>query len=69
MDVKNAIAGNNRKAVLSSCEFGEDVAKKTYEDILEKPDDITSEVLEVIRKQRAAILQGHDTVKSLRDRA
>jgi len=69
MDMKNAIAGNNRKAVLSSCEFGEDVAKKHYETVLEKPEDLSNEVLEVIRKQFAEIKKGHDTVKSMRDSA
>jgi uncharacterized protein (TIGR02284 family) len=68
MDVKNGIAGNNRKAVLSSCEFGEDVAKKTYNDVLENTEDISAETLAIIRRQHSEILQGHDTVKSLRDR-
>ncbi|MGQ0829300.1 MAG: ferritin-like domain-containing protein, partial [Bacteroidota bacterium] len=35
MDVKSALTGKNRKTILSSCEFGEDVALKTYNDVLE----------------------------------
>src|SRR6478672_8447003 len=34
MDVKAAITGNDRKLILDSCEYGEDVAKGTYQDIL-----------------------------------
>lgn len=69
MDMKNALAGNNRKAVLNSCEFGEDVAKKTYDDILNDTEDIPSDALAVIRQQRMALQEGHDMIKSMRDRA
>ncbi len=67
MDLKSAITGNDRKAILSSCEFGEDKAKATYDDVLKYTEDIPTEALSVITKQRAAIQKGHDTVKSLRD--
>ncbi|MBL7911290.1 MAG: PA2169 family four-helix-bundle protein [Bacteroidia bacterium] len=67
MDLKSAITGNDRKAILSSCEFGEDKAKATYDDVLKHTEDIPTEALSVITKQRAAIQKGHDTVKSLRD--
>jgi uncharacterized protein (TIGR02284 family) len=69
MDMKAAIAGNNRKAVLNSCEFGEDVAKKTYDDILNDPEDIPADAMAVIRQQRMALQEGHDMIKSMRDRA
>ncbi|MBA2613433.1 MAG: PA2169 family four-helix-bundle protein [Bacteroidetes bacterium] len=67
MDVKAAISGNDRKAVLSSCEFGEDRAKATYDDVLDHTEDIPTEAMQVITQQRAAIQKGHDVVKSLRD--
>lgn len=69
MDVKSALTAKDRKAILSSCEFGEDVAKKTYDDVLDKPEDIPSDVLSLIKKQRSELQQGHDTVKALRDSA
>ena len=69
MDMKAALAGNNRRSVLNSCEFGEDIAKKTYDDILKDPEDIPADVLVVIRQQRSALQEGHDMVKSMRDRA
>lgn len=67
MDLRAAVTGNDRKAILSSCEFGEDKAKATYDDVLKRTEDIPSEALSVITKQRVAIQKGHDTVKSLRD--
>lgn len=69
MDVKAALTAKDRKAILSSCEFGEDVAKKTYDDVLEHPEDVPSDVLSLIKKQRSELQQGHDTVKALRDSA
>lgn len=69
MDVKSALTSKDRKAVLSSCEFGEDVAKKTYDDILDHPEDVPSDVLSLIKKQRSELQQGHDTIKALRDSA
>lgn len=69
MDVKAALTGKNRKTILSSCETGEDVALKTYNDILESPEDLSAEVLTVIRKQKSELQQSHDLVKSLRDSA
>lgn len=69
MDVKSALTAKDRKAVLSSCEFGEDVAKKTYDDVLDNPEDIPTDVLALIKKQRSELQQGHDTIKALRDSA
>lgn len=69
MDIKAAITNKDRKAILSSCEFGEDVAKKTYNEALEHTGDLSPEALEVIRRQRDEILKGHDTVKAMRDNA
>lgn len=31
MDVKAALTGKDRKAILNSCEYGEDIAKDSYE--------------------------------------
>jgi uncharacterized protein (TIGR02284 family) len=69
MDIKAGVTAKDRKAVLSSCEFGEDVAKKTYKEVLDNPEDIPTEAMNVIRRQNEEILKGHDTVKSMRDSA
>jgi uncharacterized protein (TIGR02284 family) len=68
MDVKAAVTGKNRKAILSSCEFGEDQALETYESVLE--DDVEHLSLaqqSMIRAQHAAIEADHNKVRYMRD--
>ena len=67
MDVKMAIAGNDRLAILNSCEFGEDAAQKAYENALNKENKLTSEAARLIAIQKAELKQSHDEVKMLRD--
>ena len=69
MDVKNALASNNRKEVLSSCEYGEDVAKKAYENALADRAELTADVVAQIQKQYDELLNAHNKVKALRDSA
>ncbi len=69
MDVKSALASKDKKAILSSCEFGEDMAKKTYNDILDKPEDVPSDVLSIMKKQRMELQAAHNSIKTLRDSA
>lgn len=68
MDVKAAITGKDRKAILDSCEFGEDVAVDTYEKALKDDwEELTSEQQSMLRAQLSVIKADHDKVKSLRD--
>ena len=67
MDFKSAVTDHDRKAILSSCEFGEDAAKKTYDEVLEHSNDLPKEAMDLIHQQRMELQKGHDTVKSLRD--
>jgi len=69
MDVKSAITGKNRKSVLASCEFGEDEAKRTYDDVLEDPEGIEKDALMAIQKQRSELQKSHDKIKAMRDSA
>ena len=69
MDIKAAVTGNDRKAILSSCEFGEDAAKKQYKDALEDVKELPAGALEVISKQNGEIQKSHDLIKSMRDAA
>lgn len=69
MDIKAAVTSNDRKAILSSCEFGEDAAKNEYKSILEKSEEIPSDALSVITKQNAEILKSHDQIKAMRNAA
>jgi uncharacterized protein (TIGR02284 family) len=69
MDVKAALTAKNRKGILASCEFGEDFAVKTYKSVLDNPENISQEVLSLIRKQYNEIMAEHNTVRGLRDSA
>ncbi len=69
MDIKAAVTSADRKAILSSCEFGEDAAKNEYKSVLEKSGELPADALSVITRQNAEILKSHDQIKSMRDAA
>ena len=63
MNIKSAVTGKDRKAIIAEAERGEDVAVKTYREALARglPDDLAS----IIERQYRRILEAHDTVRSL----
>ena len=67
MDLKAYVTSNDRKAILASCEFGENVAKKHYEDALSHIHDLPEHVQYIIRKQSAELKKAHDRIKALRE--
>jgi|SRR6185436_16796886 len=68
MDVRAALSSNDRKAVLKSCEYGEDVAVKAYEEVLsDNINDITSEQHQIVRRQYNTVKAQHDKIRTLRD--
>lgn len=68
MDVKAALTGNNKKFILESCEYGEDVIKHAYEKTLANhSEDLTLEQESLIRGQYNLLKAEHDEVKTLRD--
>jgi uncharacterized protein (TIGR02284 family) len=69
MDIKAAITANDRKSILSSCEFGEDVALKTYKDALEDAGELTDDVRMVVERHKTELQEAHNYIKSLRDNA
>lgn len=70
MDVKAALTGNDRGAILGSCEFGEDKALEAYEHVLENHTDVlTADQLDLIREQQLDLRADHDRVRALRDAA
>lgn len=66
MDVKATFSGKDRKAILSSCEFGEDAAQKAYKSALED-EDLTGDARNLVEEQKASLRKSHDKIKSLRD--
>lgn len=68
MDVKAALTGKDRKGILNSCEYGEDVAKGTYEKVLKNETahlSLTQQAL--VKAQHALLTADHDKVKAMRD--
>src|SRR5258706_2638291 len=66
MEVKKAVTAGDEHAILASCEFGEDAALEAYDDALSS-DTLTSELRDLLHRQRITIREAHDQVKQLRD--
>ena len=68
MDVKAALTGKDRKAILNSCEYGEDVAKGTYKKALENElENLNAEQQTMLKAQHNLLKADHDKVKSMRE--
>ena len=67
MDVKATFTGSDRKAILSSCEFGEDAAQRAYEAALNSSQELSPEVRDVIHEQQRSLRNSHDLIKKYRD--
>lgn len=68
MDVKAALTGKDRNAILNSCEYGEDMAKDTYEKALKDDSEhLTTEQQTMIKAQHGLLKADHDKVKMMRD--
>jgi uncharacterized protein (TIGR02284 family) len=66
MDVKAAFTGNDRKAILESCEYGEDVILETYKKVLiQDHQDTNSKEQDMLNKHYALLKVDHDKVKQL----
>jgi len=67
MDFKAALTGKDRKAILSSCEFGEDAAQHEYESALKSAEKLPPDIVTLIMDQKGKLREDHDHVKTLRD--
>lgn len=68
MDLKAALTGRHRKAILSSCEYGEGEAKNTYDKALENGlDRLSATQQTMIKAQRLLLKADQDHVKALHD--
>lgn len=66
MGIKQSFAMDDRKAILESCEFGEDAAQKAYR-AAEEDDNLSAEARRLIIEQKNRLLSAHNRVKHLRD--
>lgn len=68
MEVKAAFSGNDRKMILDSCEYGEDMAVGVYKQVItDNLKNFTEDQKIMLKAQHLLIKSDHDTVKNLRD--
>jgi len=67
MDVNATFSGRDRQSLLSSCEYAEDAAQRTYEDVLRSSTPMPYSVRELIANQKSALRGSHETVRTYRD--
>jgi len=67
MDVKATFTGHDRKAILESCEFGEDAAQRAYESAMSIGEELLPEANTLITTQQKALKSSHDLIKKYRD--
>lgn len=68
MDVKAALTGKDRKAILNSCDNGEEKAKDAYEDVLENEiEHLTVDQKNMVIAQNTLLRGDHQHVIALRD--
>ncbi len=66
MEVKAALTGNDRDAILNSCEYGEEVAFDAYKSVLtDHADDLSPEQRTMLFAQQSVLKLDHDTVKNI----
>lgn len=65
VDLKSAVSSRSDHEILADCEKGEDAAKKSYHDALEK--DLPADVRAIVERQYQGVLQNHDRIRDLRD--
>ncbi|MEX2485388.1 MAG: PA2169 family four-helix-bundle protein [Brumimicrobium sp.] len=67
MDVKATLSGKDRKAILNSCDYGEDNAKATYDQaILHEFEHLSAKQKTMVLAQKSLLKVDHELVKSLR---
>jgi uncharacterized protein (TIGR02284 family) len=67
MDVKVSFTGDDLKAILSSCEFGEDAAQRAYDDAMNAEVKLPADVAALISNQQQLLKTSHDKIKRYRD--
>ena len=68
MDVKAAFTGNDRKAILDSCEYGENVILETYKNVLiQDHKDTNSSEQQMLNRHYGLLKADYEKIKELRD--
>lgn len=68
MDVKSALTGENRKAILSSCEYGEEQTDETYQTILDdESEHLNPQQQSMIKAQHSLLKIDQRTIKLMQN--
>jgi|SRR5690349_12143924 len=67
MDIKSTVGGHEKKAILESCEFGEDAAQRAYKMALEDRDELPYSIVQLIEDQKSLLRMSHDLIRNQRD--
>jgi uncharacterized protein (TIGR02284 family) len=65
IDIKSVVTGKDDESILNECERGEDVAKRSYANALEKP--LPANIKSIVERQHQGVLRNHDQVKAMRN--
>ena len=64
INIKSAVTGKDREAILSSCEFGDNAAVEAYESALEE-DKLPAYVKDTLRTQLTELRGARDQIKAM----
>ena len=68
MEVKTALTNKDRKAILNSCEYGEDAALEVYNDVINDDSALLSDNQQAMIQSQYRLLKiDHDKIKLMRD--
>ncbi len=68
MDVKTALAGKDKKAILNSCEYGEEQADETYQEILnDESEHLNTQQQSMIKEQLNLLKADQSKIKSMQN--
>lgn len=68
MDVKSALSGKDRKAVLNSCEHGEEEADETYQTVLDdESEHLSPQHQAMIKAQHTLLRTDQNRIKSMKN--
>jgi uncharacterized protein (TIGR02284 family) len=66
MDFKSALTGKDRKAILNSCEYGEENADETYQSVLaDESEHLTSDLRSMIVEQHKRLRDDQNKITSM----
>ncbi|MCE3258584.1 MAG: hypothetical protein K0S12_225 [Bacteroidetes bacterium] len=66
MDFKAAVAGKDRKSIISSCETGEEVALETYHEVLNSG-KLPEKYTKLVKEHDHSLHHSYDRLKLMRD--